>query len=215
MGKQIQQQYRHYQHCQHHAQQHPTISGSLFCAFSAPSRLSHSAIVLLAVFTRDKIVIPQPPESAKAPRKAARRLKTSMQICRGWKVTMKNLLFFEKPAIFINYIPVTIQSQAMIVCKKFTRGRLRSGCPFFVYAEPAAKKRPMIQSTDNAKNRECSAHTEHSLSLVSYSIVRMLLKPVTSKTSIMVWQTFLSTIFPCLFICFCADSSTRSPAEER
>ena len=52
------------------------------------------------------------------------------------------------------------------------------------------------------------------LHFLSYSMVRMSVNPVTSKTSItssLTWTTFM---LPCLLIIFWADSSTRRPAEE-
>ena len=47
-----------------------------------------------------------------------------------------------------------------------------------------------------------------------YSRVRISLKPVTSKTSMTVSLTFLTTIPSSFDICFCAPSMTRSPALE-
>ena len=50
--------------------------------------------------------------------------------------------------------------------------------------------------------------------LFAASIFRISTKPVTSKISIIFSFTFLTTMFPCLFITFCAERRTRSPAED-
>ena len=47
-----------------------------------------------------------------------------------------------------------------------------------------------------------------------HSMVKMSEKPVTSKISMMVWLTWTTFICPCLFMIFCPESRTRSPAEE-
>ena len=48
----------------------------------------------------------------------------------------------------------------------------------------------------------------------TYSIVRMSEKPVTSKISFTSSDAFFTTMLPCLFITFWAESRTLRPAEE-
>ena len=45
-------------------------------------------------------------------------------------------------------------------------------------------------------------------------MLRKSLKPVISKISITIWLTWRTAMDPCLFMAFCALSSTLSPAEE-
>ena len=49
---------------------------------------------------------------------------------------------------------------------------------------------------------------------VCYSMVRIPVNPVTSKISMMTSLTWTIFMLPCLFITFCAERSTRRPAEE-